>query len=94
MGLFYLTETMEDLKITHSLPKSSRPIDWYTGKQTKVAFTLNGIHDIEITLKHGWRQEDFIEAIMGAFSTVFLEYGETPEAVHITKLEEDISVLN
>lgn len=85
---------MSDLIITHSLPKTSKDITWYLGKQTKIDFTLNGQHDIEITLKHGWSQPDFIEALMDSFSAIHEVYGEVPESVHITRLEEDITALN
>lgn len=85
---------MEDFKITHSLPKSSHNIEWYLGKQTKIDFTLNGQHEIEITLKIGWSQPDFIEALMDSFSFIHEVYGEVPESVHITRLEEDVTSLN
>lgn len=85
---------MTELEITHSLPKGTRQIDWYIGKQTKLYYTLNGRHDVEITLKIGWSQEDFMEAVCASFTSVYLDEGEVPKTIHVTKLEEDLSVLN
>lgn len=85
---------MSNLIITHSLPKTSKDITWYLGKQTKIDFTLNGQHKIEITLNHGWEEEDFIESVMDSFMAIHEVTGENPESVHITRMEEDITILN
>lgn len=85
---------MKDVKITHSLPKSSKDIDWFVGKQTKIAFTMNGSYECDVTMYSGWNMKDLENAIVDSFVAIRAQYGEEPESVHITKLEEDITMLN
>lgn len=84
---------MEDLKITAS-KDVKKDITFFLGKKTNLHFTVNGEHDIEITLKFGWEQPDFMEALNDTFTVIYETTGQEPESVHITKLEEDKSILN